>query len=114
MVGAAAGGSALGSLILGLAEKAVPMFLPMFAFSMLFTLVGGVLLTVVGYGLRASLERSWWGYLPIAIVALIAGPLMMMLAFGVDGRGVIIGAIFALLTAIVWSVLHRTLHVIER
>ena len=85
----------------------------MFAFSLLFTLLGAVLLTVVGYGLRSNLDGTWPSYLPIALVAVVVGPLMMAVTFGIEVRGAVIGALFALLTATVWSILHRVLGLVD-
>jgi hypothetical protein len=108
IVGAAVGGSALGALLTGWSEDALSMFLPIFSVSFLFTLIGASLLTAVGYVLRATLDGTWSAYFPIVLVALVAGPLIT-LVFGPDAEVAFMGGEFALLTAAVWTVLHRML-----
>jgi hypothetical protein len=108
IIGAASGGSLLGALLTGWSENAFAMFLPIFAMSLLFTLVGASFLTAVGYFLRATLDGTWSGYFPIAIIALMAGPLMT-LVFGPDVEIAFMGGVFAILTAGAWTILHRAL-----
>jgi hypothetical protein len=109
---AAAGGSALGAALVAapLASFADPAgdWFPaaiVFLVSLPFTLVGAGLLTGLSLLWRDSLTESRADYGGIVLAALPVGALMPAPFFG--AAGLVFGALFAAITAILWSACYR-------
>ena len=113
----AAGGSALGAafvalppVLLGASGDAWFMGGVVFIVSLPFTLVGTALLAGLALLLRDSLSRRWSDYVGLSLIAIAAGALMPIPVFG--AAGIFFGAIFAALTAALWTFLYSRFSVL--
>ena len=98
----------MGAVFTGLTEQVLAYVLVIFATSLPFTIVGATILTSASFLLRELLSRDWATYIPIFVIAAIAGPLMVALTIGVELQSAFLGEVFALATAAVWVVIYRS------
>lgn len=107
----AAGGSALGAafvalllVLLGVPGDVWFMGGVVFIVSLPFALVVTALLTGLSLLFAESLSRRWSDYVGLSLIAIAAGALMPMPLYG--AVGIVLGAIFAVLTAALWTFLY--------